>query len=114
MIYNLVMIMVNIYEAKTKLSELLEAAGSGERVVICKHNQPVAELRPIEAISSTPRDLTPMYPGATFTPAAFFEPLAEDEIATWEGIGGDVPRAAADRVVTPSRAKHRRTSRTRR
>lgn len=107
------MIMVNIYEAKTKLSELLDAAGSGERVVICKHNQPVAELRPIEAISTTPRDLTPMYPGTTLTPAAFFKPLSEDEIATWDGIGGDVPRAAEDRGAYESRRRPRRTSKAR-
>jgi prevent-host-death family protein len=114
MVYNIVMITVNVYEAKAKLSELLDAAGSGQRVVICRHNQPVAELRPIEAISTTPRDLTPMYPGATFTPAAFFEPLADDEIAMWEGIGGDPPQVAEHRPTYPSRSTRRRTSKTRR
>jgi len=113
MVYNMVMIMVNIYEAKAKLSEFLEAAASGERVVICKHNQPVAELRAIEAVSATPRDLTPMYPGATFTPAAFFEPLAEDEAATWEETGSHVPRVAEVRAAYPSRPR-RRTSKKRR
>ena len=81
---------------------------------VYQHNQPVAELRPIEAISATPRDLTPMYPGATFTPAAFFDPLADDEIAAWEGPGGDLSRAAEDRAAYPSRPRPRRARRTRR
>ena len=50
------MIMVNIHEAKARLSEYLEAAERGERIVICKRNQPVAELKPIAApIARTPR-----------------------------------------------------------
>lgn len=85
LVYNIVMIMVNIYEAKAKLSEYLDAAMKGERVVICKHNQPVAELQPIEQVRTAPRDLTPMYAGETFVTAAFFDPLSADEIAAWEG-----------------------------
>lgn len=109
----MVMIMVNIYEAKAKLSEFVEAAARGERVVICKHNQPVAELRAIEAVSTAPRDLTPMYAGATFTPAAFFEPLAPGEIATWEGVEAEVPKAAETRAALPARPDRRRKSKAR-
>jgi len=108
MVYNIVMIMVNIYEAKAKLSEFLEAAGRGERVVICKHNQPVAELRAVEAVPSAPRDLTPMYPGATFTTAAFFEPLNADEIEEWEGRDGDLPKVAEPRGRYEPRPGRRR------
>jgi antitoxin (DNA-binding transcriptional repressor) of toxin-antitoxin stability system len=36
-------IVINIYEAKAKLSEYLDAAASGETVVICKRNRPVEE-----------------------------------------------------------------------
>jgi antitoxin (DNA-binding transcriptional repressor) of toxin-antitoxin stability system len=108
------MIMVNIYEAKARLSEFLEAASRGERVVICKHNQPVAELRAIEAVSTAPRDLTPMYPGATFTPPAFFEPLNDDEIAAWEGSGGNVSKVAEKRAAYAARTGRRRTVRARR
>jgi prevent-host-death family protein len=93
--YNMVMIMVNINEAKAKLSEFVEAAGKGERVLICRHNRPVAELRPIESVRAGSRDLTPMYPGAAFTPPAFFAPLSEDEIDAWEGRSrADVLRVA--------------------
>ncbi|MGH3786480.1 MAG: type II toxin-antitoxin system Phd/YefM family antitoxin [Pseudonocardiaceae bacterium] len=37
---------VNIHEAKTHLSRLLEHVASGERVIISKAGQPVADLVP--------------------------------------------------------------------
>jgi prevent-host-death family protein len=37
---------VNIHEAKTHLSRLLEQVARGERVIISKAGQPVAELVP--------------------------------------------------------------------
>ena len=37
---------VGAYEAKTRLSELLKRAASGERIVVTKHGVPVAELIP--------------------------------------------------------------------
>ena len=79
------MIMVNIAEAKAKLSEYIEAVSQGEAVVICRHNRPVAELRPIEPARVGPRDLTPMFPGETFMTDAFFEPMSTAELHEWEG-----------------------------
>ncbi len=37
---------VNIHEAKTQLSRLLEQVANGERVIISKAGRPVAELVP--------------------------------------------------------------------
>jgi prevent-host-death family protein len=82
------MIMVNIADAKAKLSEYLEAVSRGETIVICRHNRPVAELRPIAARRTGPRDLTPMFPDWKIDPA-FFDPLDAAELAAWEG--GEVP-----------------------
>jgi prevent-host-death family protein len=39
---------VGVFEAKTRLSELLEAVQRGEEVIITKRGQPVACLRRIE------------------------------------------------------------------
>ena len=39
---------IGAYEAKTHLPALLERVRKGERFVITKHGQPVAELRPVE------------------------------------------------------------------
>jgi prevent-host-death family protein len=81
----MVMLMVNIAEAKARLSELIDAATRGEQIVICNRNRPVAELRAAEAVRSQPRDLTPMYPGETFMTDAFFEPLSPVELDDWYG-----------------------------
>ncbi len=40
---------VNVHEAKTHLSRLLERVAAGERVVISKAGQPVADLVPHQA-----------------------------------------------------------------
>ena len=39
---------IGAFEAKNRLSELLDAAENGEEVVITKHGRPVAKLVPIE------------------------------------------------------------------
>ena len=76
--------MVNIAEAKAQLSDLLDRIAKGESVLICKRNQPIAELRPVAAARTTPRKL-----GHAKTlveiPASFFEPLPDDEIDGFEG-----------------------------
>ncbi len=40
---------VNIHEAKTQLSKLLERVARGEEVVICRAGEPVARLVPTRA-----------------------------------------------------------------
>jgi prevent-host-death family protein len=44
---------VNIHEAKTHLSRLLERVAGGERVVISKAGKPVADLVPHQAVEVT-------------------------------------------------------------
>ena len=107
----MVMIMVNIAEAKAKLSEFVDAVGRGESVVICRHNRPVVELRSVEAPRAGKRDLTPMFPGETFLTEAFFEPMTETELRDWEGPDESPARVAerppAYRASRSSRRKHR-------
>ena len=70
------MIVINIHEAKAKLSEYLEKVAAGERVVICKRNQPVAELRAVEQKRTEPRPIG----GAKgiVIPPSFFEPMPDE------------------------------------
>jgi len=88
------MIMVNIADAKAKLSEFVDAASRGEQVIICHHNKPVAELRAIEAPRTAPRDLTPLHPEQTFMTDAFFEPMTDAELEGWYGPGNLAARVA--------------------
>jgi len=107
----LTMLMVNIADAKAKLSEYVDAVARGERVIICNRNVPVAELRPVEQTSVKPRDLAPMFPDWTLDPA-FHEPLPADEIALWEeGDPSTMPRVAEEpaRYTAKPKARRRRT-----
>lgn len=40
------MLTVNVYEAKTRLSRLLEQAAAGEEIIIAKSGKPIAKLIP--------------------------------------------------------------------
>jgi prevent-host-death family protein len=40
-------VQVNVHQAKSQLSRLLELVEEGETVVIARHGQPVAELVPV-------------------------------------------------------------------
>ena len=88
----MVMFKVNVVEVKAKLSEYLDRAAQGERIVIYRHNTPVAELGPVQAVRTEPRPIGPL-PGETpfEVPASFFEPLSEEELALWEGMGPTDP-----------------------
>ena len=44
---------VNVHEAKTQLSKLLERVGRGEEVVICRAGEPVARLVPVRVTGRT-------------------------------------------------------------
>jgi prevent-host-death family protein len=79
----MVMKMVNLYEAKARLSALIDRVAEGETVVICRRNVPTAELRPVPRPRRTRR---PIGLVAGFTvPGSFFEPLPEDLVTAFEG-----------------------------
>jgi antitoxin (DNA-binding transcriptional repressor) of toxin-antitoxin stability system len=74
---------VNVYDAKTGLSALLDRVAEGETVVICRRNVPAAELRPVFRPRQTPR---PIGLSRGFeVPPAFFDPLPEHLRAAFEG-----------------------------
>lgn len=83
------MIIANIHEVKAKLSEYLDAAAKGERVLICNRNRPVAELRPVAVAPAEPRPIG----GATgfAVPPSFFEPLPDDLVDAFDGGAGARP-----------------------
>ena len=107
------MIMVNIADAKARLSELIETATQGEQVIICKHNRPVAELRAADLAHTGPRDLSPMFPGATFMTEAFFEPMSDDDLREWYGPD-TAPARVAESSASYSAGSAKRRKRTRR
>ncbi len=73
------MTVVNIHQAKTHLSRLLERVAAGEEVVIAKAGKPIARLVPV-AEKRTPRPLGFL---KFDVPDAFFDPLPDDELEAW-------------------------------
>ena len=76
--------MVNVHQAKTQLSRLIDAAHAGETIVLAKAGKPWARLVPLEAptpqrIPGRLRQLGPLS-----DPDALLEPLAPDELTEWD------------------------------
>ena len=106
MVMIMTMIVVNINEIKAKLSEYLEAVSKGERVLICKRNQPIAELRPVEQKRAVPRQLG-AGPYRFDVPDSFFEPMPDEFLDAFEsGPVYPEPAASTRSRVAESRATY--------
>ncbi len=74
---------VNIYEAKTRLSQLVDEAAAGHDVVIARAGRPVARLTRL-AEARRKRRLG-LLDGRFKIPDDFNRPLPEDVIRSFEG-----------------------------
>ena len=70
---------VNVHQAKTQLSRLLERVREGEEIILAKAGKPCAKIVPLDAKQ-------PRVPGIARgrVTKAFFEPLPEKELKAWE------------------------------
>jgi len=68
---------VNIHEAKTQLSRLVDAAANGEPFIIAKAGKPLVKVVPIDA-PTTPRRLGFMR--GAFTVPDDFDTVGQEEI----------------------------------
>jgi prevent-host-death family protein len=71
-------VQVNLYEAKTQLSSLVERAAKGEEIVIAKAGKPMAKL-----VAPAPQPALPRKPGGNFMKITYIAddfdaPLPED------------------------------------
>jgi len=48
---------INLYEAKTQLSRLVEDAARGDTIIIAKDGKPMAKLGPVAGAKRRPREL---------------------------------------------------------
>jgi prevent-host-death family protein len=72
---------VNVHEAKTHLSRLLERVASGEEVTIAKAGKPVAKLVPAHAVE---RRRLGIDEGRMVVPDDFNRPLSDDVLSDFE------------------------------
>ncbi len=70
---------LNVHEAKTRLSELLARVEQGEDIVIARAGKPVARLVAVHPSAGRTFGIIPLQ-----VPDSFFEPLPEPELAAWE------------------------------
>lgn len=81
------MIRLNIHEAKTHLSRHLKALAKGQTILLCKRNEPIAEIRPLPQGRRKPRPVG-LCAGKFQVPPEFFEPLPEEMLKAFEGRRG--------------------------
>jgi len=73
---------INIHEAKTHLSKIVDEVAAGAEVIIAKAGKPMARLSPISA--PAPKKLG-LLKGKIKVPDDFNESLDEEVIAEFEG-----------------------------
>jgi len=76
------MIQININEAKTQLSKLVEKAAQGEEIIIAKAGKPIARLMPLATHESKPRTPGGMK-GQIWLAEDFNAPMSDEELALW-------------------------------
>lgn len=84
LVYYITMKKVNMYDAKTHLSEYLAGLGEGEALLICKRNKPVAELRPLPKKRKGSRPIG-LGKSVFRVSARFFEPLPDGVVRAFRG-----------------------------
>jgi prevent-host-death family protein len=78
---------VNIHEAKTHLSRLLEQVAAGKQIIIAKAGKPIARIAPLEPPVKPKKFGT--LKGKLDVPDNFNDPLPDDVLASF---GIDVER----------------------
>jgi prevent-host-death family protein len=76
---------LNIYEAKTHLSALVEEAAKGEEIVIAKAGKPMAKLVPLGPKLREPRKFGQNVLKITYIAPDFDAPLPEEIIKDFYG-----------------------------
>jgi len=73
---------INVHEAKTQLSKLLELVEQGETIIIARHGKPVAELvraRPPKGLPLGIASEDPLAPQGD----DWWQPMSDEEVDDW-------------------------------
>lgn len=74
---------INIHEAKTHLSRIVDEVAAGAEVIIAKAGKPLAKLTPISV--PAPKKKLGLLKGKINVPDDFNAPLPEEMLAAFEG-----------------------------
>ena len=75
---------LNLYEAKTQLSALVDDAAAGKEIIIAKNGKPLAKLVPYKLVRKPGR-----LKGKIWMSKDFDAPMTEAEIAAFEHSAND-------------------------
>ena len=84
---------VNVHEAKTHFSKLIERAHAGEEIIVAKAGKPYARLVPLAPEAVEPeRTRTPggLEAWGAIPDSVWFEPMSDEELDIWEGKHDDL------------------------
>lgn len=73
--------LVNVHDAKTQFSKLLEQAHAGQEIILAKAGKPYARMVPLAP--AAPKRQRGRVKG--INDSAFFDPLPDAELKAWEG-----------------------------
>lgn len=84
---------VNVHEAKTHFSKLMERVHAGEEIIVAKAGKPYMRMVPLEPEAVAPRpkrtpgglEITGYIPDSVW-----FDPLPDEELDWWEGKHDDL------------------------
>jgi prevent-host-death family protein len=78
------MVRLNVHEAKTHLSRYLERVEKGETILLCRHNRPIAEIRPLPNVQRKQR-VFGVDKGKVIIKPEFFQPLDDETLEYFSG-----------------------------
>src|SRR5438105_2368651 len=89
------MVKLNLHEVKAQLSKYIEMVEAGETVIVCKRNEPVAEIRPI----AKKKKKTPQlgWADGAYKVPEDLKTLSAEDLVQWEGDENDPLRKYAPR-----------------
>ena len=79
------MVRVDIQEVKTHLSSYIERVEKGDVVVVCRHTEPVAELRAIQPEPAREPRIAGLLKGQVHWQPDAFAPMTTEELAEFDG-----------------------------
>ncbi len=75
---------VNVHDAKTNLSRLIERVEGGESIIICRAGRPVAKLTGMNGEQQVDRKaMFGAWKGKVWYSDDAFDPLSEEELKLW-------------------------------
>ena len=81
---------LDIKEAEIRLPAYIDRLKAGDKIILCRQNHPVAEIRPLTGREDQPRPIG-LGAGLAEIPESFFSPFPDEILDLFEGQSGEMP-----------------------